>query len=169
MQARPLRHRLGGRAGDGERGDYAIFIAVIASALLVFGGIAYDAPRLITARQHAAHNAAEAARVAAAVIAAGGSQERALEVARLRVEAAPRLYGAATRILDIPRGFRCVGQFVEVTVQTTYQNRSALAVFRNVQQIEATGAAQAQVVAPSGDVVRFANLPECPLPPDSDP
>ena len=58
---------------DDQRGDYAIFIAVIASALLLFGGIAYDAPRLTAARQDALHAANEAARVAAATVASGGN------------------------------------------------------------------------------------------------
>lgn len=144
---------------DDQRGDYAIFIAVIASALLLFGGIAYDAPRLITARQHAVHNANEAARVAAATVAAGGTLDQAEKAAERRLEQAPPLYGAPTMVARM----ECVGSLVEITVETSYRNRSALAVFRNEQRILATGAAEAQLVGPFGAPTAFGYLPECPL------
>lgn len=153
---RPCRPAAG---GADQRGDYAIFIAVIASALLLFGGIAYDAPRLITARQHAVHTADEAARVAAATVTAGGTLDQARAAAAARVAAAPPLYGAGT-IID---GMSCVGTRVEVTVSTWYANRSALAVFRDVQPITATGAARAQLVGPYGQAIPLGYLPECPL------
>lgn len=142
-----------------ERGDFAIFIAVIASALLLFGSIAYDAPRLITARQHAAHSANEAARVAAATVAAGGTREHAREAAVRRLSMTPPLYGAAVRVASL----RCVGTYVEVTVQTSYTNRSALAVFREEQPIFATGAAEAQLVGPTGEPSPLGYLSECAL------
>lgn len=148
-------------SGEDQRGDYAIFIAVIASALLLFGGIAYDAPRLITARQHAVHNANEAARVAAATVAAGGTLEQARAAADRRMAAAPPLYGAPTGITRM----ECVGNLVEITVETSYRNRSALAVFRDEQQILATGAAEAELVGPFGEPIVFGYLPECPLRP----
>ena len=155
------RHgRTMGRSED-QRGDYAIFIAVIASALLLFGGIAYDAPRLITARQHAVHNANEAARVAAATVAAGGTFAQARQAADNRIEAVPPLYGEFTEIVDMA----CVGSLVEITVGTRYSNRSALAVFRDVQPIFATGAAEAELVGPFGKPIAFGYLPECPLTP----
>lgn len=146
-------------SGEDQRGDYAIFIAVIASALLLFGGIAYDAPRLITARQHAVHNANEAARVAAATVAAGGTLEQARAAADRRMADAPPLYGAPTEITRMA----CVGNLVEITVETSYRNRSALAVFRDVQPIFATGAAEAELVGPFGEPIAFGYLPECPL------
>lgn len=142
-----------------NRGDYSIFIAVIAAALLLFGGIAYDAPRLIAARQHAAHNANEAARVASATIAAGGSTADARDAAVRRLAATPALYGAPTEL----GGLHCAGTRVEVTVRTWYRNRSALAVFRDYQQIAATGVAEAQLVGPSGEPSPHGYLPECPL------
>lgn len=149
-----------GAAAD-QRGDYAIFIAVIASALLLFGGIAYDAPRLITARQHAAHTANDVARVAAATVAAGGTVEQAQAAVDDWLAALPPLYGAPT----IRTAFHCVGTRVEVTVRTAYSNRSALAIFRDTQPIKAIGAAEAQLVGPGGQVSTFGYLPECPLTP----
>lgn len=137
-----------------------MFIAIIAGALLLFGGIAYDAPRLITARQHAVHNANEAARVAAAVVAAGGTLQEAEEAAANRITAAGPLYGAPTTV-DTP--LECVGNRVEVTVRTSYSNRSALAIFRGLQPITATGAAEAELVGPDGQPVALGYLPECPL------
>ena len=142
-----------------ERGDYAIFIAVVVSALLLFGGIAYDAPRLITARQHAVHNANEAARVAAAVVAAGGSLQEAEDASEARMAAAGDLYGEFTSVGAV----HCVGNRVEVTVFTSYRNRSMLAVFREEQPITATGAAEAELVGPDGQPVALGYLPECPL------
>ncbi|WP_419947083.1 hypothetical protein [Candidatus Poriferisodalis sp.] len=146
-------------SSNGQRGDYAIFIAVIVAALLLFGGIAYDAPRLITARQHAVYNASEAAKVAVATIAAGGTQAHASSAVQARLAAVPALYGAPTSLLRL----ECVGSLVEVTVQTWYRNRSALAVFRERQTITATGAAEAQLIGPSGEPSGRGYLPECPL------
>ena len=143
-----------------ERGDYSMFIAIIAAALLLFGGIAYDAPRLITARQHAAHNANEAARVAAAVVAAGGTLQEAENEAARRVAAARTLYGTPTSVVT---PLDCVGNRVEVTVRTWYSNRSAIAIFRQQQPIIATGAAEAELVGPDGRPVPLGYLPECPL------
>ncbi len=166
------------RLGD-ERGDFAIFIAVIASALLLFGSIAYDAPRLITARQHASHTATEAAKVAAATVAAGGTTCLAGSFADLNSKLARNPYGcqadeAARRSIDGKRpkygapsefaGLRCSGTWVEVRVETYYQNRSALAVFRDRQPIVAVGAAEAVLVGPDGQPEPLGYLPECPLP-----
>ena len=154
------RRRPPGQRCTGERGDYSMFIAIVAAALLLFGGIAYDAPRLITARQHAIHNANEAARVAAAVVAAGGTLQEAENEATRRVAAAGSLYGAPTSV-DTP--LDCVGNRVEVTVRTWYSNRSAIAIFRQQQPIIATGAAEAELVGPDGQPVALGYLPECPL------
>ncbi|WP_419553051.1 hypothetical protein [Candidatus Poriferisodalis sp.] len=142
-----------------QRGDYAIFIAVIASALLLFGGIAYDAPRLITARQHAAHSANEAARVGAATIASGGTIDQARNAAQKRLASVSPLYGTPVLL----GALSCVGTKVEATVVTSYSNRSALAVFRESQPIVAVGAAEAVLVGPSGGPIQLAYLPECPL------
>ncbi|WP_419931456.1 hypothetical protein [Candidatus Poriferisodalis sp.] len=141
-----------------ERGDYSMFIAIVAAALLLFGGIAYDAPRLITARQHAVHNANEAARVAAATVAAGGTLEQARAAADDRMVTAGPLYGAFTEVAALD----CVGTRVEVTVLTSYTNRSVIGVFRREQLIGATGAAEAELVGPGGQPA-LGYLPECPL------
>ena len=155
----PRRERQRRFASSDQRGDYSIFIAVIASALLLFGGIAYDAPRLIAARQHAVHNAGEAARVAAATVASGGTVAQARSAAEQRIAAAPRLYGSPTRIASL----QCVGTRVEITLFTSYRNSSAIAVFREVVPIIATGAAEAVIVGPSGDPNPLGYLPECPF------
>ncbi len=151
-----LRRWLRGRADD-ERGDFAIFIAVIASALLVFGGIAYDAPRLNAARQDALHKAGEAARVAAATVAGGGTVEQARQAVEDRTT--PLVYGADVEILPIS----CVGSRVEVTVVSGYAFRSVLAAARGWQTIVATAAAEATLVLPSGEPSPLNYLGECPL------
>ena len=138
-----------------------MFIAIIATALLLFGGIAYDAPRLITARQHATHSASEAARVASATIAAGGTIEQAWNAAERRLDSAPPLYGAPTRII----ARSCTGTRVEITVSTWYANRSTLAVFRERQPIIATAQAESELVGPGGQISPIGYLPECPLSP----
>ena len=162
QRSAPRRRRAERGPGADERGDYAIFIAVIATALLLFGGIAYDAPRLIAARQHAVHTANEAARVAAATVAAGGTRIQASDAAARRAAEVPLLYGAPTRMM----GMECAGPRVEVTVATWYSNRSILAVFRDRQDIVATGAAEAQWTGPHGQIAQLGHvyLPECPLP-----
>ncbi|MCY4421452.1 MAG: hypothetical protein OXC06_00125, partial [Acidimicrobiaceae bacterium] len=126
--SRPIRTRTSdslrtrtGRAGD-ERGDYAIFIAVIAAALLLFGSIAYDAPRLIAARQNALHEANEAARVAAATIAAGGTVDQARSAAEDRLSKSLPLYGQPVALADL----ECVGTLAQVTVVTNYVFRGAV-------------------------------------------
>ena len=68
-----------------DRGVYAPFIAIIAVALILLSSIAYDAPRIIAARQDVAHAASEAARVAAVTIASGGSLADARRAAEERV------------------------------------------------------------------------------------
>ncbi|WP_419910565.1 hypothetical protein [Candidatus Poriferisodalis sp.] len=142
-----------------ERGDYAIFIAVIAVALLLLGGIAYDAPRLITARQHAAHTASQAAFVAAATVAAGGTIEQVRDAVQDHVASTPTPY--RERLIVGPMA--CVGTQVEVTVLTTYQNRSVLGIFRGAQPIAATARAEAELIGPSGQAVSTAAVFECPL------
>lgn len=159
--------RVGRLRGDrrvlaGERGDFAMFIAVIAAALLVFGSIAYDAPRLISARQHAVTTANEAAKVAAATVAAGGTLDQAEEAAEQFVrQRGPRYRYPGAQISAVISG--CAGSRVEVTVQTSYRNRSALAVFRQEMLILETGGAEAVLVGPSGQPEPLAHLPECPL------
>jgi hypothetical protein len=149
------------RAGD-ERGDYAIFIAVIASALLLFGSIAYDAPRLIGARQNALHEANEAARVAAATIAAGGTVEQAEEAARDRLDRSLALYGQPVALARLD----CVGSLVQVSVVTNYVFRGAvLGAGIGRQTIEARGAAEAILVLPGNQSSDLTHLGECPLNP----
>ena len=142
--------------GRDERGDYAVFIAVIASALLLFGGIAYDGPRLIAARQDALHLANEAARVAAATVASGGTVEQAREAAERRVDAVPR--SEEIDVVDL----KCVGSRVQITVVSVHRFRSALAL-AGPRVIEATGAAEAQLVLPNDQPSALSLIGECPL------
>lgn len=142
-----------------ERGDFAIFIAVIATALLLFGSIAYDAPRLMTARQQSVHTANEAARAAAAVVAAGGTLAQAENAARQTVLNRPPLYGASSTFEHLA----CTGSRVEATISTWYANRSPLAVFRSRQPIVTEGAAEAVLTGPDGREMLLSHLPECAL------
>lgn len=145
----------------GERGDFAIFIAVMMTAVLLLGGIAYDGPRLIAARQHAAHLAAETANVAAATIAAGGTLAQAREAARLRLAKELPRDGQSVDLVDLA----CVANRVEVAVLTIYESRSALAVFRDRHTVFARGAAETVLVGPDGvpAPIGYGYLPECPL------
>ena len=146
--------------GGDERGDFAIFIAVIAAALLLFGSIAYDAPRLMTARQHAVHAANEAARAAATTVAAGGTLSDSRDAADFVLNSRLSPYGATIgRLGDL----HCVGNRVEVTVSTWYSNRSALGVFRERQPITVSAAAEAVLTGPDGQPTALDYLPECPL------
>lgn len=156
-----LRRLLRSEQATGERGDFAIFIAVIMASLLLLGGIAYDGPRLIATRQHAAHLATEAASVAAATIAAGGTLAQAQEAARLRLASEPRRDGQPVDLLHLD----CVANRVEASVVTAYQSRTALAVFRDSHAVIARGAAETVLVGPDGvpASVGYGYLPECPL------
>ena len=144
---------------DDQRGDYAIFIAVIATALLLFGGIAYDGTRINAARTDALHAANEAARVAATVIASGGTLGQAREAAEDRMAEASLIYGQDVHVLSM----HCVGSRVQVTVLSSYPLRSALAVARPRQPIAATGAAEARLVLPGDQPSPLHYLGECPL------
>ena len=148
----------GARARD-QRGSYAIFVAVIASALLVFGGIAYDAPRLNAARADALHKANEAARVAAVTVASGGTVDQARQAAEDRMAKSPLIYGQDIHVAALD----CVGSRVQATVATRYVFRSALAAVRSWQTIEAVGAAEARLVLPSDEVSTLHYLGVCPL------
>ena len=149
-----------GRRQD-ERGTYAIFFAVVATALLIFSNVAIEAPRLITSRQHAVFTANEAARVAAATVAAGGTMKDAEDAATRRVEAFPQPYGVE---IDF-NSMRCTGNHVEVTLLAWYRARTVIAVYRSLWQIVAIGAAEAVLVGPDGKAAELAYLPECPLEP----
>ena len=144
---------------DDQRGDYAIFIAVIASAMLFLGGLAYDGPRLIAARQDALHSANEAARVAAATIASGGTVEQAREAAEDRVGKTGLIYGQDVHVAFLD----CVGSRVQVTIITGYVYRSVMGLVRDRQPIEATAAAEAYLVLPSDEQSTLHYLGECPL------
>ena len=146
------------RAAD-ERGDYAVFVAVIASALLLFGGLAYDGPRLTAARQDALHAANEAARVAAATVGSGGTLEQARQAADERLARTRLIYGQEIHVAFID----CVGSRVQVSVITGYIYRSVMGLVRPRQPIEATGAAQAFLVLPSDEPSTLHYLGECPL------
>lgn len=149
----------GGSPAADQRGVYAPFIAVIASVLLLLGAIAYDGPRLTAARQDALHAANEAARVAAATIAAGGTAADARTAAEGRIEKSLLIYGRPIAVGDI----HCAGSRVQVTVVSSYIYRSALGLIRDVQPIEATGAAEAYLVLPDDSRSDLNYLGECPL------
>ena len=157
-----------------ERGVYAPFIAIIAGSLLFLGAIAYDGPRLNAARQHAVHEANEAARVAAATVASGGTLEQACIAADLRLRKTALLYGERIGVVgvvgnaddrcrgDIP-GIDCVGTRVQVTIASGYNFRSLIGLVQNPHPITATGAAQAFLVSPSDEPSPLHHLAECPL------
>jgi len=142
-----------------QRGDYAVFIAVIAASLLFLGGLAYDGPRLIAARQDAVHVANEAARVAAATIASGGTLDQAREAAENRAGQTGLIYGQDVYVAFVD----CVGSRVQVTVITGYIYRSVMGLVRPRQPIEAVGAAEARLVLPSDELSTLHYLGECPL------
>ncbi len=152
----PARRRA---SATDERGAYASFIAIIASAMLFLGGIAYDAPRLTAARQDALHAANEAARVAAATIASGGTVADARAAADVRLAQSLLIYGEPVAVATLD----CVGSRVQVTVETGYLFRSTLRVLRDRQPIEATGAAEAYLVLPDDSPSELKYLGECPL------
>ena len=154
------------RLRDDERGVYAPFIAVIVTALLLLGAIAYDGPRLNAARADAARAANEAARVAAATIAAGGTFDDAREAAQGRIDATfwaeegrPLIYGEPIAVGAI----KCRGYAVEVTVVSNYLYRSVLGLARDRQIIEAVGAAEAYLVLADGSRSPIDYLGPCPL------
>ena len=142
-----------------QRGAFAQFIAVIAIALLAFGGIAYDAPRLTAARQDALHAANEAARVAAATIASGGTVDDARAAAADRVGKSNLIYGRPVTVARLD----CVGSRVQVIVQSAYDYRSGLRILREVQPITAIGAAEAYLLVPGDTRSQLGYLGECPL------
>ena len=153
-----VRLRAQQRTSD-QRGDYAVFIAVIAASLLFLGGLAYDGPRLIAARQDAVHVANEAARVAAATIASGGTLDQAREAAQNRSDRTGLIYGQDVHVAFVD----CVGSRVQVTVVTGYIYRSVMGLVRARQPIEAVGAAEALLVLPSDELSTLHYLGECPL------
>ena len=135
-----LRGFLGLRAqAEDQRGDYSVFIAVLAASLLVLGGLAYDGPRVIAARQDAVHAANEAARVAAVTIASGGTLQQAQQAAEQRLSQTGLIYGEDVHVAYID----CVGSRVQATVVTGYVYLSALHLLRSRQTIAAVGAAEA--------------------------
>ena len=145
----------------GERGDYAVFIAVIASAMILFGSIAYDAPRLNAARHDTLHFANEAARVAAITIASGGTIAQAEQAALDRLSKSDLIYGEP--VIPDPDFLQCVGNRVQVTVWSRYRFRSALSLAMAGQDIEAQAAAEAYLSLPSGEESPLTYAGECPL------
>ncbi|MDE0261094.1 MAG: hypothetical protein OXJ37_01645 [Bryobacterales bacterium] len=133
-----------------------MFIAVIATALLLLGGLAYDGPRLIAARQDAAN---EAARVAAATIASGGTLQQARDAAENRVDRTSLIYGHDIDVAII----ECEGSRVETTIVTGYIYRSVMGLARPRQPIVAVGAAEAVLLLPDGQTSTRHYLGECPL------
>ena len=160
--AAPTARRYRGRLAalvDDERGVYAPFIAIIAGALLFLGAIAYDGPRLNAARQHAVHEANEAARVAAATIASGGTIAQARDAAETRVDRTTLIYGHPIDVQELD----CVGTRVQVTIESGYNFRSLIGLVQNPHPITATGAAEAFLVPPSDEISTLHYLGECPL------
>lgn len=158
----PLRCllRVAGQARSAdERGDYAVFIAVIATMLLFFGSIAYEAPRVLAARSDALHYANEAARVAAATVASGGTLQDAREAAQTRVRRTTLIYGSEVDVVTV----ECVGTRVEVDIVTDFLYRSVIGLFRQTQVITAKGAAEATLVLPSNTTSDFGYVAECAL------
>ena len=127
--------------------------------MLWLGGIAYDAPRLTAARQDALHAANEAARVAAATIASGGTVDDARRAADARLALVPPIYGEAVQRLSLD----CVGTRVQITVETGYVFRSTMRIIRARQPIVAIGAAEAYLVLPDDSASELSYLGECPL------
>ena len=145
--------------GVDQRGVFAPFIAIITVALLFLGGIAYDGPRLMAARQDALHAANEAARVGAATIASGGTLGDARTAAEERVGKSTLIYGQEIKVDSLD----CVGSRVQVTITSSYLFRSTLGVIRNPHHIEAVGAAEAYLVLPDDSPSELKYLGECPL------
>ena len=145
--------------GADQRGVYAPFIAVIAVGFLILGSIAYDGPRLTAARQDALHAADEAARVAAATIASGGTLDDARTAAENSMQQIRLIYGQPVTVDFL----HCVGTRVQVTVLTGYVFRTSLRIFRNSQTIQAVGAAEAYLTLPDGSPSDLSYLSECPL------
>ena len=143
-----------------DSGVYAPFIAIIAVALILLSSIAYDAPRIIAARQDVAHAASEAARVAAVTIASGGSLADARRAAEDRVGKVPLVYGEAILVASVD----CVGSWIEVLVVSGYRLRSALRLGRARQPLAARGAAEAILIRPDGSREQnIKYLGECPI------
>ena len=147
------------RLRDDERGVYAPFIAIIATVLLLLGAIAYEGPRLTAARQDATRAAYDAARAAAATIAAGGTLDDAHDAAQGRVDMSRLIYGQPIAVGAI----ECTGSTVQVTVVSNYVYRSVLGVGRDRQTIEAVGAAEAYLALPDGTRNEIGYLGPCPL------
>ena len=144
---------------EDQRGSYAMFISIIVAALMFLGGLAYDGPRVIAARHDAVHAANEAARVAAATIASGGTLEQAHAAAENRVGQTGLIYGQAVHVAFID----CAGSRVQATIVTGYVYRSSMRLIRVRQPIAAVGAAEARLLLPSGDPAPLHYLGECPL------
>ena len=136
-----------------------MFIAIIVTALLFLAGLAYDGPRVIAARQDPAHAANEAARVAAATIAADGTLHQAQEAAQRRVGGTGLIYGQDVDVVDI----ECVASRVQADIASRYVYRSAMRLMRSRQTITAVGAAEAVLVLPGGQDSTRHYLGECPL------
>lgn len=144
---------------EDRRGSYSVFIGIIVASMLFLGGLAHDGPRLIAARQHTAHAASEAARIAAATIASGATLEQAHRVADNRLGATDLIYGEEVRVAYVD----CVGSRVQVTVLSSYVYRSAMRIVRQRQMIVAVAAAEAGLVLPGGQPAPLHYLGECVL------
>ncbi len=156
----PARQSLTCAPALDDRGVFAPFVALIAVALMLLGSIAYDAPRIIAARQDAHHAASEAARVAAITIASGGSLVDATSAAENRMEQTPLVYGEKILVASV----ECVGSLVEVTVVSGYIMRSILAAAVPRRPIIARGSAEAVLIRPDGEQEQnIKHLGECPI------
>lgn len=142
-----------------ERGDYSIFVAVVVIGLLVLGGVAYEAPRIMTVRQHALHTAQQASHLAAGMI-AGGAEFGDMEAkVRELVEETTPLYGQRLYLIRLD----CSGRRIQLTVATAYSNVTVLSLFGHAQRITASAAAEVVLIGPAGQPVPLQYLPTCPF------
>ena len=149
-----------GSIPDDQRGLYAPFIAVVAVGILMLSSVAYDGTRLIAARQHTLHAAQEAARVAASVVASGGTLADAEDAAKERLERIDQ--ARPTYSTEVYLGFvRCIGTQVEVNVVSEYFPATALSLLKRVHPIGAAASAEAYLLPPSKQPSELIYLSEC--------
>ena len=140
-----------------ERGDYSIFVAVMVIGLLVLGGVAYEAPRIMAVRQQALHTAQQASQLAASMVAAGEPYSGIKKEVSKRVEETAPPYGQRMYLIRL----QCTGNLVRAVVAASYSNVTVLSLFGSAQRMEATAAAEVVLYGPRGERVHQPYLPEC--------
>lgn len=144
-----------------QRGVYAPFIAVVAIGILVLSSAAYDGTRLIAARQHTLHAAQEAARVAASVVASGGTLSEAHVAAKKRLDRINETRPSYSETVELGFDIECIGTQVEVNVVSDYLSATALGLIKLVHPIEAAASAEAYLLPPSKQPGDLLYLSEC--------